>query len=694
MKLSSTIMGAIVAGGMQFMAMGGEQPLTSQIKQRIQRQLFPLPKEVKFGQKLFSFAPGTCQLAITTKLNTTERQFVSNFKQQWQKKFHTSLKQSANTKSKLQLIIVKSDSHTAVGVNLKRIQQLPNSAQAYTVSTVISDGNLKIYLIFNDSPGLYYALETFNQLLADGSSNKKLVLPAITITDWPDIRYRGMWGGVRYPTGKLMAKELADFSAMKLNYWERPRMKVMLNSQNQVYYNALTPKLLTAAERYNIKLEPYITHLSGLFSSHWASHLGKLKDQLTAKGTKSYGKVWCWHKTESQEMLYQMMLKAAGTPGLKSLSIWLSEWGGTACQCDQCKGNVHDYFIMETANILKAYRRVKKSYPHLQLTILTTQTSYKFQDEILAMIPPEIHLDFYGGSGKGNTYQTTNQSILAGYPVEKLLKRGYKLGVLPLVISSHAPAIGQFPFYTPSLIKMRMSEVYRKKLERVIAYLPYNLYQHDINIQAVGEYAWNSNGRSLEQFAVSWSARQDNKYPAKTGKIITLLDHPGRILSMGIHADKFSNPLTRLVDRLLEVKSKYSAYFALLQGIDSKDKVTATENLLNDCQQALKLATQTGNQRLIAAAKLLRQWMRILHEYAKFNAKPDNKQLRDKVKQQIVVYVREIPQLWLNWIQHEQIPNKRRKKYIFKKMQKIMQIFKRLGQMPNVDHLADSWLKK
>lgn len=657
------------------------KPLDKEVSHRIKSFLFPLPQECIFGKQLFSFPAKTCEFKIEFTPSVIEKQFILNFKKRWGKKFNVSLNTPlANKNSQLKIIIRRNSSNQVLdkaATDKLLLNKLPNSDQAYAITCTKTKSGANIYLDTISSSGLYYALYTLEQLASGVRVPGTITIPAVKITDWPDIQFRGIWGCVRSNKGDAMSEELACFSAAKLNIWERPSMSVRINKQEEFNYTSITD-LQQEARRHNIRIIPYLSHLSNQFKSSWHSDLYKLKDKITApKGIKSHGQVWCWNKPESQKVLYKMIMKIAGTAGINDLSIWLSEWNKTACGCSQCKGDVHANYINEIKNILEAYQKVKLKYPNFNISILTTQGSYSTNDEIFKLIPEDVDIDFYGGSGKGNTYHTENRPILNGYPVKALLAKGHSLGVFPLFAPSHSPALGVFPFNTPSLVKLRMQEVHVNNMSRVYAYFPYVIFHHDINVQAEAEYAWNSSGRSLEEFAFSWAVRNGYANPQAIGKIINLLDEPSRMLSIGINANTFDKGLQRMVDQLLNIKPKYFDHFNLLKGLNVDNTEKHAKALVDKCNQALKIARQCKNKEFIANAELLKQWMLIVHEYSIFLDSSKSAQESQKAKHKIAQLAFALPQLWTNWIAFQKIPQ-RRKKTITTHMDNVMKGFKRL----------------
>ncbi len=71
-----------------------------------------------------------------------------------------------------------------------RLATLPNSQQAYLIRPI---GKKKLVLTALDERGLCYACQTMGQLVPH-HLHDKVTIPLVSVTDWPDIEERGLWG--------------------------------------------------------------------------------------------------------------------------------------------------------------------------------------------------------------------------------------------------------------------------------------------------------------------------------------------------------------------------------------------------------------------------------------------------------------------------------------------------------------------
>jgi len=79
------------------------------------------------------------------------------------------------------------------GPDADRLKTLKNSDQAYSIAPTESNTGLR--LVAMTSRGLYYAAKTLQQLVRPRAKSGNVEIPMLTVTDWPDLQDRGLWGG-------------------------------------------------------------------------------------------------------------------------------------------------------------------------------------------------------------------------------------------------------------------------------------------------------------------------------------------------------------------------------------------------------------------------------------------------------------------------------------------------------------------
>lgn len=75
-----------------------------------------------------------------------------------------------------------------------------------------------IIVAAHEAPGLYYGIQTLKQLLRGAIESK--TLPAMQITDWPDMQYRGLMDDISrgpVPTSEYMKYQIRRIAEMKMN---------------------------------------------------------------------------------------------------------------------------------------------------------------------------------------------------------------------------------------------------------------------------------------------------------------------------------------------------------------------------------------------------------------------------------------------------------------------------------------------
>jgi len=624
---------------------------------RTRRFMYPLPHEIEFTGGIHRVSPQACSLAVGS-LSALEKQFVEDFKARWKERFGAEL--ASGTAGTVRIIagIVKSnESLQEAGkkgvLDLKRLADRPNPEQAYSIVTTQLDGNLTAYLAANDSSGLYYALRMFEQLVSALSTKQEVAVSEVRIVDWPDIKARGMWGGVGRGFASEGDNELATYGGLTLNevnFALYPKV-----SRDRTVRLQVDNGKFERGRRHNVNIVPRVTHMEklvrtpGVFLGEFPELRAKGKDGGTSRG-------WCYAYPDSQPLLDLFYEGIARQVESDRLCIWPTEEGGP-CYCNECKGDTRGFFINETEHIIHAWRKAQAIRPSLELGLITSQTTYPYNDDIFKYIPKEVRIDFYGGSGPGDTYRTDNDKpLLDGYPVAEWRRQGYRLGVVPLLALScdgYERAM-LFPFATPALVKMRMAEFVDKGLEAVIAWLPFV----SLNTEAMAEFAWNAHGRTPGEFAVSWATRKGLRNPELAGRIMGMLEQPAVALSMNMRGRTMERCAQSVACRMLGVKAPWSPRYDMLRGFEARIQLEGSGRtvhaevvrVLKTCSEAVDLCGKLGDEELTTSALLLMQWIAIIERYTLFLEHERDAEFAQKVKVDIVPLISELPEVWENWI--------------------------------------------
>jgi hypothetical protein len=306
---------------------------------------------------------------------------------------------------------------------------------------------------------------------------------------------------------------------------------------------------------------------------------------------------------------------------------------------------------------MHAYKKAKAIRGDLKMTLITTQGTRKYNLELLKYLPQDVGLDIYDGK---LTYQTmTDVPILTSFePLMKEMRaEGRSIGVVPLFAASHFPANMFFPFNSPRLSKVRMEEFKTYGIERVIGFLPPNIFVQKICGQSMAEFAWNTDGRTTKEFLISLAVRQGMNNPELFAEVILLLEPSELMLSKSIRASQIDRGVERMVDRLMGRKPKFSKYHSIRRGFMKNGKDMLSQALA-DCEKSCKLAEQQGSKELIYGTRLITQWIKIIALYDKYlTDKSRGKAIRNQIKE----LFDKMPEIWKQWIATQPLSQRRLK---------------------------------
>lgn len=408
-------------------------------------------------------------------------------------------------KGKTELLVGTFDSNGSVGgvalkSDVERLRTLPNSDQSYVIRT---EGAQRIVLAGLTGRGVTYAVRTFIQCIGMRISGGAVTIPKITVTDWPDLAYRGFWDDT-FP-----ADQIDWVASMKLNVLDC-LAKLIVNDDGRGQVVRLPSKGETAFDGVDyaeycrlraVQFVPVIMHLSHLSRTG----IYEKYPQLIGIGEPPDKRFIppCAKRPELANVLADWMEDLAKRPAVEEISVWLSEVE-QQCQCPECLA-VGQY-VMETRAILNAYNRVKANHPGLGLRILTTQGSYASNEKILAEIPEGVGVVYYDGV---RTYDSSREPMIY-FPLREFAAKGGILGVCPQLTVSWAVVC---PWSSPQFVRCRMNEFADKKLTLVSAYATPDLHLYEFNVAAAAEWSWNAHGRTEGEFALAWATCQGMKDP-------------------------------------------------------------------------------------------------------------------------------------------------------------------------------------
>lgn len=462
------------------------------------RWVIPLPKEIGITGKV-ELSASEVEVALRDGAGDVEKTAADGLVALFKEKAGAD-----PAKGRFEILIGACDEGGKVGdvtvAGVARLKKLPNSEQAYVIRPT---GDNRLVLAALDERGVYYAALTLRQLLEGRFAGGKVTIPLVTVTDWPDLAWRGQWGNrASYPLD-----EIEWMAHLKLNRIEYVA-SVGITADGKGLARTDADKLAFARCRA-LRIVPHITHLNCL-DRDTGGRLFKMFPELEGKENKDYdgplfvgevrGGSPCASQPKFVELLAEMMTSLA-EQGAAEVSGWLTEGTNHQCLCDRClsEGKRSQYWL-EARAYVAAWRLARKRYPGLELRLLTSQGSHATNDRVIAELPPEVGLTYYSS---GRTYNSRPLPMV--YPLlENFTRRGGRLGVTPQLTPTFAKVV---PWTGPQFVRYRMREFADKKLDCLAAYVVPANQPYRFNVTASAEWSWNAHGRDPRQFALAWATR-------------------------------------------------------------------------------------------------------------------------------------------------------------------------------------------
>lgn len=461
----------------------------------------------------------------------------------------------------------------------KKLKNVKNNDQSYSIKSKIDKGVYTSIEIraFTDI-GLLYAAVTLSQAVVPDSNGA--YFPVLDITDWPEIPYRGQWGG-------NSNCDLHWTFQYKLNAIDG---KVVVSADENGNPSVLhNQRLYDEAAAYGVDIMATIPHLEQISRNGFLERRPDILNTPSEdRGSRSdYFPGLCMSKQATEDMVFEWFRGIAENKSVGKILVWLSE-ESTPCHCKDCRGD--EPFQLETACLLRAYKRLTKQFPDVGLGIMLSQGSFSVTKEIAEMLPSDVSLTYYDG---GRTYDSGKYPMIL--PVlSKFVQKGGKLGVYPQVTHSWRTV---FPWTAPDFIKYRCDEFVKVGLNRVIGYaVPSNRY-HEFNLMAFAEWLWNPYGRKTADLLSAY-AYLNNIPEEEFIKYISLI----------------SKPAWKLAESKLMLRLTYN-YALILRGrVEIQDhryemseliEIKNPAKLIKSAEKALLIARTIDNDSLKYEAKCI-----------------------------------------------------------------------------------------
>ena len=472
-----------------------------------------------------------------------------------------------------------------------QLADLPNAEQAYVIRPL---DNTRLVLTALDQRGVYYAAQTLRQLLESSLHQGRVKIPLATITDWPDLAERGLWGG-------SANRDIVWMAQHKMNLVES---HVTLGISEDGHGRATADaELIDLAHRHALKFVPVITHLNGLGRTGIYNTYPELRGQgdKAVHPTHTNLVAPCCSHPKLTQILADWMIDLGNQKGVTDVCAWLSELSNQYCDCEQCRKAGVGQYALETRCLVTAYRLAQKKHPDLGLRILLTQGSYTSNDKVLAEVPSDVDVTYYDG---GRTYDSSRDPMI--YPLlEDYAARGNWLGCYPQLTASWRICC---PWSGPQFIRTRMNEFVDKKLQCLCGYATPDNRLYEFNVLAAAEWSWNARGRDERQFATAWATRKGINDPNAAAEWAVTLGPVGwDVYGSRVPFSNFFGRAKILVAKRRKPKlgDGMFRYFPTKEHIDQD---------LDACRKAMDIARRLDEPLLIVETQVLQGYLTMIRQ--------------------------------------------------------------------------------
>lgn len=391
------------------------------------------------------------------------------------------------------------------GAESTPIQTLKNSDQAYLIFPEAGNNGLRIVAL--GVRGLYYGAKTVQQLIAARRGPGVVQMPILTVTDWPELTDRGVWGNDSFARTRWMADR-------KLNYQEQISARGL--DGNCVGYASAKSgyeRMYTEGPYYGVEPCHAVLHLEQVAPSNLFTCFPNLKGVGNIDPL-----VWCYSQPEGPQVLGQWIADLKQLPHSRDVDVWMSEnlHGKGGCKCAAC--SLTNRSALEARVIVAGWKQAMQAVGPMGLRILTSETTRGDNDDIVLELANEPTVKIWQYDSL-ITYMVREQSIVDSN-LRQWAAAGRYLGVCPLI--SPTSQCWQ-PWTCPQFVHYRLQEHASKNLSGIMAYPTPGIHCFRFNTEALAEWAWNPSGRSVREFTQSWAVRQGLSDPAKFADWVELL---------------------------------------------------------------------------------------------------------------------------------------------------------------------------
>ena len=500
--------------------------------EEMKRHLLPLPHEISVEHKVV-LPPGDIGIKLRNNAGNAERHAIAQLRRLFKEKADV---EATGDKFEILAGIIDSDG-TLDGIkpeHVERLKKVPNNEQAYLIQPV--EENRLILGALNEK-GVFHGVRTLCQLIEADISQEAVSIPLVSVLDWPDFDDRGFW--------HMPLKEIPWLASMKINQFHcttyfkvvsdnklEPQMATYIQNDSAAEKQWSMP--FVKARSHGVEVVPGIIHMD--FWERRCAGFASTYPEMVGKGERAKGgffetkgfRLPCASNPRLVETLTEIMTTIASW-GASDVYVWMSEYPGQ-CECEKCMKE--GQFQAEARSAVTAWRNARKKYPDLKLRIFFGAGGYtpgdkwvpdypeRAVDEILATMPKEVRMCVSTG---------IRDDVLEDYAVQG-----------GLVTRCFIVSLSFWDYFSCEKIRNRMQRLHAKQVHGVSQYFEGWVEDVkgtlDLQLSALAEYSWNTNGRSIKEFAASWATRHGYKHPLEFGEWLLVMS---RMVGESSSMDKF-----------------------------------------------------------------------------------------------------------------------------------------------------------
>lgn len=381
------------------------------------------------------------------------------------------------------------------GAESAPLTSLKNSDQAYRILRESGDTGLRIVAL--SSRGLYYGAKTVQQLLAAYGVADSVQMPLLTVTDWPELKDRGVWGNDSFNLTRWMGDR-------KLNFQEQIASLSFDGSCTPIGASRTGgyEKIYTEGPFYALEPCLVVLHLEQLTGTGVFTCYPELVAVSGAAGA------WCYSQPAAVNVLGKWIADLKSIPYCQDVDVWMAESISTTqgCKCASCK--LVNRNVLEARTIVSAWKKAMQTVGPMGLRVLTSEKTRPDHAALVTELSkdPTVKIWHYDSL---ITYMVSEMPIVdpsfASYAAS-----GHYVGEVPQ-ISASTKCFG--PFTSPQFVRYRAQEFKNKNISGVMAYPSPSILYTLMNSDALAEWSWNPDGRSVREYSISYAVRNGYSDP-------------------------------------------------------------------------------------------------------------------------------------------------------------------------------------